>query len=147
MRKDRFKCPVAVHLVLVKGDQVLLMRRQSTGYADGMYGVPAGCIEGGESVTQAMIREAKEEIGITLKPDWIKVSTVLHRKEEKDSWESIALFFSALRYEGQIENCEPEKCDDLRFFPLNKLPSTLIPYVKLGISNTLGGIAFSEFGF
>jgi 8-oxo-dGTP diphosphatase len=147
MPARRFKCPVAVHLVLIENDQLLLMRRYNTGYADGMYALPAGCIDGGESVTQAMIREAKEEIGITLKPEWLSVSTVMHRKEAKDSWESIVLFFTLSHYEGSIHNCEPEKCDDLRFFPLNHLPTNLVPYVKQGLINTQRNIPFSEFGW
>lgn len=147
MLERRFRCPIAVHLVLIEHNRILLLRRQNTGYSDGMYGLPAGCIDGGESVTQAMIREAYEETGLIIKPEALKVSTILHRNEGKDSWESIVLFFTVEYYEGEIENREPEKCDDLRFFPLNDLPENLIPYVKRGIELTIAGVPFAEFGW
>lgn len=147
MQERRFKCPVAVHLIIIDHNRILLLRRKNTGFADGMYSVPAGCIDGEESVTQAMIREAKEEIGLNIKPEALKVSTIMHRKATKDNWESIVFFFSVEYYDGDIENCEPEKCDDLRFFPLNNLPENLIPYVKKGIELTLEGVPFAEFGW
>lgn len=144
---ERFKTPISVHLLLFHEDQVLLLRRFNTGFEDGNYSVPAGCIDGNETLTSAIIRESEEEAGIILKPEWIKVSTVLHRKATNNSWEMIAFFFTATHYEGKIENCEPHKCDDLQFFPIKELPKNLIPYVKKGLENTLQGISFSEFGW
>src|SRR4051812_27606999 len=66
MPRDWFKMVVAVHLFLLRDDQVLLLRRQNTGYEDGNYSVIAGHVEGGEEIKAAMIREAREEAGITL---------------------------------------------------------------------------------
>lgn len=147
MLEKRFTCPVAVHLVLIEKGRILLLRRQNTGFGDGMYAVPAGCINGGESVTQAMIRETKEEIGLTIEPEWLTVSTILHRKKDPTNWESVVFFFTTSQYEGLIENCEPEKCDDLRFFPLDHLPENTIPYMRKGIELTLKRVPFAEFGW
>ena len=58
-----FLAPVAVHLLLVKDDRVLLLKRYNTGYEDGNYSVVAGHIDGGEDLKTAMIREAREEAG------------------------------------------------------------------------------------
>lgn len=41
MRKY-FTMPVAVHLFLLRGNEILLLRRYNTGYEDGNYSVPAG---------------------------------------------------------------------------------------------------------
>lgn len=147
MNKTRFKCVVAVHLVLIENAKVLLLRRQGTGFCDGMYGFPAGCIDGNESVTQAMLREAKEEIGVTIKPEWLSVASVMHRKKSEECWESIALFFTTTQYTGKIQNCEPDKCDDVRFFPINALPPNTIPYMAQGLINTINHIPFFEYGW
>jgi 8-oxo-dGTP pyrophosphatase MutT (NUDIX family) len=53
---SRFKCPLAVHLFLIKDEKVLLLRRFNTGYEDGNYSVIAGHLEGNENYLQAMIR-------------------------------------------------------------------------------------------
>lgn len=65
----RFKLKVGVFLILLQNDHVLLSRRYNTGIADGLHVVPMGGLEEGETATQAIIREAKEEVNITLKPE------------------------------------------------------------------------------
>lgn len=141
----RFQCPVSVHLILINDGQLLLLRRQNTGFADGLWGLPAGGLDGDESVSSALMREAYEEAGIILQREWLRVSSILHRKDE--DWESIEFFFMTSHYEGPIENREPDKCASLQFFPLNHLPENMIPYVKEGIENSLHGIYFQESGW
>jgi hypothetical protein len=42
---------------------------------------------------------------------------------------------------------EPEKCDDLRWFPLNKLPRNLLAYVKEVIDSRNDDIPLIEYGW
>ena len=61
---------VAVHLILTNDrGECLFLRRFNTGYKDGEYGLVSGHVEEGENLKSAMIREAREEVGITLSPD------------------------------------------------------------------------------
>lgn len=66
MSKQRFTAPVTIHLFLVKDDSILLFRRYNTGYEDGNYSVVAGHLDGGETVKEAAVREAKEETGVDI---------------------------------------------------------------------------------
>lgn len=59
---------VDVHLIVRRGDEVLLARRAGTGYADGLLHAPSGHTEDGEDVRAAVTREAEEEVGLTLAP-------------------------------------------------------------------------------
>ena len=68
----RNKLPVAVHLFFLRDKQILLLHRFNTGYEDGNYSVVAGHVDAGESVMQAAIREAREEVGIILDPATFK---------------------------------------------------------------------------
>ena len=53
----RARFPATVHLFFFRENQILLLRRFNTGFRDGEYSVPAGHLDGGETVMQAGIRE------------------------------------------------------------------------------------------
>jgi 8-oxo-dGTP pyrophosphatase MutT (NUDIX family) len=74
----RFKVTGDVHLLLLDDNQVLFGRRQDTGFEDGSYHVPSGHLEAGESVIDALIREAKEEVGVTIAPEAVEFVHVMH---------------------------------------------------------------------
>ncbi|WP_105614627.1 NUDIX hydrolase [Vallitalea okinawensis] len=145
MAKERFVMPVAVHLFLMKEDEVLLLRRYNTGYEDGNYSVVAGHVDGNEDFITAMIREAKEEAGITIERQNMIPVQVMHRK--KDHEERIDYFLVANQWQGDIVNMEPNKCDELKWFNVKDLPKNIIPYIKWGLDNYQQGVQFSQFGW
>jgi ADP-ribose pyrophosphatase YjhB (NUDIX family) len=136
--------PVTVHLLFVREDQVLLLRRFNTGYADGQYSVPAGHLDGDETVVAAAAREGQEETGVRIQADDVAFSSVVHRK---DGDERVDFFVHVRNWEGEPLNTEPDKCDELRWVNVNQLPDNTIPYVKKAIQNHLTGIRFNEFGW
>ncbi len=140
----RFKLVSAVHLFLIRDQQVLLLRRFNTGYEDGNYSVVAGHLDGGEEIKAAMIREAQEEIGIELNYDDLEINQVMHRLSGD---ERIDFFLHASRWQGTIENKEPHKCDELSWHKLNDLPDNLIPYIRRALTNYHAGRLFDSFGF
>jgi 8-oxo-dGTP pyrophosphatase MutT (NUDIX family) len=136
--------PVAVHVFFLRRGHVLLLRRFNTGYEDGNYSVPAGHLDGGETVVQAAIREVREEVGLTLAPGDVAVVGTMHRKSES---ERVDFFVVASRWSGEPSNCEPGKCDELRWAPLDALPVNTIPYVRRALENYQNGVWYEEFGF
>jgi 8-oxo-dGTP pyrophosphatase MutT (NUDIX family) len=142
---ERFTAPVAVHLFLTRDDHILLLRRFNTGYEDGNYSVIAGHVDGGETVLEATRREAREEAGIDLDPTTTRVVQVMHRLS--DDSERIDYFLVADRWTGDITNCEPEKCDELRWVPVASLPPNTVPYVAFAIAAWRAGSPFTAFGW
>ena len=136
--------PVTVHLLFFRGDQVLLLRRFNTGYADGQYSVPAGHLDGGETVIAAARREGREETGVRIEAEDVAFSSVVHRR---DGDERVDFFVHVRAWQGEPVNTEPEKCDELRWASVNQLPDNVIPYVRQAIQNHLTGISFNEFGW
>jgi 8-oxo-dGTP diphosphatase len=145
MREKRFMVRSAVYLILLKKNKILLLRRFNTGWMDGKYSLIAGHINGNESVSDAMIREAVEEAGIEITKKDIKPATVIHRKS-KDS-EYMDFFFVCNRWNGEPVNKEPHRSDGLSWFPIGKLPANLLPFIKQAIENYQNKIPFSEFGW
>jgi 8-oxo-dGTP diphosphatase len=140
----RAKFPVTVHLLLFRGDQILLLRRFNTGYADGQYSVPAGHLDGDETVTSAAIREGEEETGVLIEASDILFSSVMHRK---DGDERVDFFVYIHKWQGEPVNAEPDKCDELRWANFNELPLNTIPYVRKALQNHLRNVRFDEFGW
>ncbi len=146
----RFKIKVGVLLVLIEDSKVLLSRRYNTGIADGRHVFPMGGLEEGETVTQAIIREAKEEINLTLQPGALQVAHVMHRLHHLpngDTFPQVDVFFTSQCYEGSIQNLEPHKCDEVKFYPLHDLPSTVEPFIQQALQCIQKKQFYSEIGW
>jgi 8-oxo-dGTP diphosphatase len=142
---ERFRAVVAVHLLLLRGEAVLLLRRANTGYEDGNYSVVAGHLEGNETASQAMVREAHEEAGILVAPAELRFVHIMHRKEVAEADERIDLFFAATQWQGEPEIREPEKCSELRWAVLDALPSNVVPYVRAALEHYRHNCVYAEF--
>lgn len=145
MGDKRFLLRSAVYLIPLKDKRVLLLRRFNTGWMDGKYSLIAGHLNGGETATQAMIREAKEEAGIIITTSDLQFVTVTHRKSVK--LEYIDFFFVVKNWLGIPNNLEPDKCDELSWFSVNQLPENIVPSVREAIKNYLNKKGFSESGW
>ena len=141
MQKERFNVNLAVHLALLQDDSVLLLQRHNTGYADGWYTFIAGHAEEGESLTEGMIRETEEEVGIIIKPEDLTVAHIMYRQSNRPY---IDVFFTCSKWSGTPRNCELNKCTDLQFFPKDKLPEPCLSYVPLVLNYIQKGVPFSE---
>ena len=141
---QRATFPTTVHLFFIREDQILLIRRYNTGFADGQYSVPAGHLDGGETVITAARREAQEEVGVRLEPHNIHYSSVMHRL---DGDERVDFFVHVQNWDGEPINAEPEKCDDLLWVNLDDLPANTIPYIRKALQNHIERVKFDEFGW
>jgi 8-oxo-dGTP pyrophosphatase MutT (NUDIX family) len=128
--KDKLKLIPASYLFLEKDGKYLFMRRAKTGYQDGNYQVPAGHVEENESPSEAMVREAKEEIGIDLNPDDLEFVQVAYRMNQERTGFRADFFFKASIWKGEIINAEPNKCDDLQWFASDGLPENVVPLMR-----------------
>lgn len=145
MSEKRFSLHAAVYLVLIRDEKVLLSRRFNTGWMDGKYSLVSGHIDGGETVSQAMAREAKEEAGIKVLPRHLKMIHVMHRTDGIKEY--IDFFFTAFEFQGEPRLMEPEKSDAMEWFPLHKLPKNTLSYVSKVIRQLSEGHIFSEVGW
>jgi ADP-ribose pyrophosphatase YjhB (NUDIX family) len=58
---------LAVSAAVIRDGKVLIIRR-AAGLAVGIYTLPGGVVETGETLTQAVIREVREETALTIEP-------------------------------------------------------------------------------
>jgi 8-oxo-dGTP diphosphatase len=142
--KLRTRFPVTAHIFLLREGKVLLLRRFNTGFEDGNFSVVAGHLDGNETVRQAAMREAREEVGIRLDPQDLEVIGVMQRRSDE---ERIDFFLASHSWQGEPSNCEPNKCDDLMWAAPDHLPPNTIPYIRQALMNFQSGNWYSEFGW
>ncbi len=142
-KRNYYTVVISSYVIFRKGDEVLLSRRFNTGYQDGNYNLPAGHIEAREFARAAAVREAFEEVGVKVDEDNLKTAHIMHRRcAEHDR---IDFFFTADKWEGELVNAEPNKCDQIAWFSLWQLPENTCPYIKSALEHFRDGKVYSEF--
>lgn len=122
---------IGVHLMLIQDGKLLLQERKG-GFTDGYFTPVSGHVDKGEGVIDALIRESKEEAGITLKKETLKIKVIAHLLDAPYKGrraDIINYFVFTDTYDGVIENKEPDKTKTLAFYDLNALPDKLMSHI------------------
>ena len=104
--------------------------------------IPAWHIDWNEKVSEALIREMKEELDINV----IKYELVhtTYRKLE-DSREYIDFYFKVLEYTWEIKIWEPDKCSELIYKKIDNISNLkILKHDELALKNIKNNIIFSE---
>ena len=102
------------------GSEVLLqLRGPETTYMAGHWATAAaGHVEAGESVLEAAVREAREELGVEVDPAALTPLCAMHRTDPGNPApieQRVDFFFTARDWSGEPSIQEPGKCVDLRW--------------------------------
>jgi len=153
---ERFHVVPAAYVLLRRdvggASEVLLQLRQNTGYRDGHWAAAAaGHVEAGESVLEAAVREAQEEIGVVIDPADLRPLCGMHRTHGngRPVDERVDFFFSCTVWSGEPRLMESAKAADLGWFDLAALPDPVVPH-ELAVISTLaagGPPPVMTFGF
>ena len=141
----RHKLSAAVFIVLWRGPEVCLLRRNGTGWMDGFYSLPAGGLEANETIRSAARREAKEETGGEIAPESLTYAHTLHCLTDGGDW--VGHFFTAIRWTGTPSIREPDKHSDLGWWSPGSLPPNTIPYIRQALHCINQGQPYSEYGW
>lgn len=145
---ERHKVLLAMYLVLRREDgRVLLLRRANTGYMDGRLSMVAGHADGNEPADAALAREAREEAGVVIRQEDLRLVHVMHRLSEEGDHEYVDMYFEARRWQGEPAICEPEKCSELLWADPAHLPDDVIPIVRQALERIAAEEPFSSANF
>lgn len=145
MSRERYHLSIAVFVLLLKGDEICMLRRGNTGWMDGRYSLPAGGLEPGETLSAAAIRELREETGVQASPSALTLAHTLHVWTENRSW--MGHFFICREWRGIPFLAEPDKHSEISWKNIETLPEETIPYVRQAIEAIESAQAYSEFGW
>jgi 8-oxo-dGTP diphosphatase len=146
MKYDTATPYVAAYVLLYQNDKLAFVLRSHTGYMDGQYGLPSGKVEKNENYLAAAVREAKEEIGVDIKPTDLQHSLTVHRDgEDGVSW--VDIYFTTASWTGEPYNAEPDKHSEFAWLDTNNLPDNVIPAVRHSLEQIKAKQSYSEFGW
>jgi ADP-ribose pyrophosphatase len=89
----------------------------------GCWSIVGGKLDYLESLERCAIREAREEVGVDIAIQSLLCVTEHRLPGEHQHWISPAFLGQILR--GRPINCEPEKTQEVRWFPVDDLPPNL----------------------
>ncbi|HWE90336.1 MAG TPA: NUDIX domain-containing protein [Pseudonocardiaceae bacterium] len=138
---------VDVHVLLIRDNEVLLTQRRDTNPVfNGRWHLPSGKLDAVESVLDAAVREAEEEVGVLIDATDLRHVHTIHVNGSGPE-PRIGLFFRTCRWTGEPVNREPDKCSATAWFALDALPDQLIEYPAVGIRAYRQRLAFSVLGW
>ncbi|QZY54862.1 NUDIX domain-containing protein [Crassaminicella profunda] len=120
-------CPGVAIIIFDEDKKVLLQKRADVG----LWGIPSGHVEPGESVVAAAIREVKEETGLN-----ICITRLIGIYSDPESQvfkypNGITTHFITTYFEGEVVggkiNCSSPETLELYFFEIDNLPKNLLP--------------------
>lgn len=135
--------PIAVNQILLRAGKVFLLRRSlDATFFPGMWWLPGGHHDGGETIEQATSRETFEEAGVRVDPADQRVSCIAHTRA---GLEAIHFFCVATKFDGEPCNNEPDKAIACGWFDVNNLPSPIPLFVAQAVRDGVAqgkGIAY-----
>ncbi|WP_062309857.1 NUDIX domain-containing protein [Alicyclobacillus sendaiensis] len=135
-RIDEIRPGVAMIIFDSRG-HVLLQKRADVG----LWGIPSGRVEPGETVVNAAVREVREETGLETRV--VRLIGVYSEPESQvftyptgRSVHFVTLCFEMKVVGGQLSNASPETLD-VRYFSPDELPSDMLPMHPRWLSDAI----------
>ena len=134
---------VDVHIIFINDkNEWLFSRRLNTGYKDGQYSLVAGHLEPAESLKHCAIREAWEEVGVSIAEPDLELRHVMRRDSDQHR---ISFYFACRKWSGQLSNKEPHKCAELLWCRPETPPQPTVDHVKAAINLILTGELLGDY--
>ncbi|MER7780436.1 NUDIX domain-containing protein [Streptomyces sp. NPDC096191] len=139
---------VGVHLYLQddQGRILLGLRHPDSTYAPDTWHFLAGHCER-ETAIDCLVREAKEEAGLTIAPEDVDLVHTVHHVDAPHARPRIALVFRVRSWTGDPEVLEPDRCVKWRWWKPQDLPAEVVPYTRQAIDAIHRGRPYSEQGW
>ncbi len=109
--------------VFIFKDGKFLMLKRAGKHAPGTWSVPGGWQERGETLEQASAREVREEVGCEI--EHIRFGAVTNNYFPEENVHSVSILMLSDWKSGEVQNLEPDKCEELRWVDFDTLPTPL----------------------
>jgi len=119
---------------------VLLQRGPHAKFAQGMWDLPVGKSEPGEPITETAIRELREETGLVVAAEDLRLVHVIHGARGVEAPNGfLTVVFATHRWTGDLSNEEPTKHAQVAWAPIKAIPSEFVPTTASALHRYLNG--------
>ena len=123
---------VAACALIDADGRVLIAQRPEGKAMAGLWEFPGGKVEAGEQPEQSLIRELREELGITVKPECLAPLTFA--SHSYPDFHLLMPLYVCRRWEGFVEAREQQRLkwvwpNELRHYPMPPADEPLIPHL------------------
>lgn len=126
--------------VMIRRDNSVLLGRRRGAHGQGSFGWPGGGLAFGETLSDAVTREALEEAGIVVKASRLLcVSNVVEYERHY-----LDLEFEVTEFEGEPSVREPNLIESWDWYDLCSLPSPLFKPCQLALESLNSGQALND---
>jgi mutator protein MutT len=111
---------------LIRNDAGILLQRRAD---SGEWDLPGGAIDPGESPAQALVREAREETGLVVRPVEVlgALGSVRHVYPNGDEVDATVIVFLCEIVGGELKSRDGEAAE-LRYFGASEMPDLMTEY-------------------
>ena len=133
---------VGIGAVIIEGARVVLVKRAHPPLQD-QWSIPGGVLEVGELVSEAAVREAREETGLVVEPvELLGVyDRVLRNAEQRVQYHYVLIDFLCRRVAGEL--AAASDATEVRYFTREELPGMKLADDTVDVI----GKGFAKLGF
>ncbi|MGH6653972.1 MAG: NUDIX domain-containing protein [Actinocrinis sp.] len=112
-----------------KTERVLLLQRgPKAKFAQGMWDLPVGKSDPGEPITETAARELKEETGLVIDSESMRLVHVIHGARGVEAPNGfLTVVFAVEQWSGEAANKEPGKHAEVTWTNVDSIPTNFVP--------------------
>ncbi len=127
----------SVAAIIRNGDGAVLLQRRSD---NGLWGLPGGSVEIGESVSVAIVREVREETGLVVEVDrlvgvYSEPSSQIFRYRDGNVVHYINTLMTCRIVGGNLQTCDESL--ELKFFDPARLPGDMLRTHRIRVEDAI----------
>lgn len=116
---------LTVDAIIIYEEKIVLIKRKNPPYKD-MFALPGGFVDIGETVEEAIVREAKEETNLDI--DIVRIVGIYSDPKRDPRGHTVSIAFIALGH-GELEAGDDAR--DIELFDIEKVPILAFDHNKI----------------